>query len=236
MKDVNKYTTSNLNFGFSFNTELEINQIFSVTNELNDDSSDGLITAIANEFITWSKYFTENRWGYRKEDIIRRGMFHELLPESNIYFFTDYDNYTDEYKTKNKYVLYTQELNHDLYVYVGLTIQRLISGTIWDIPGKKQFTDIDKDFILDSLRSDYDLDESYILKASAMIDSYKLIQRKVSQNRGISIRLPLIGERWKHIVIDNNSDFMYRLQSYFNGAILIPSYYDYYKIYLPFYK
>jgi hypothetical protein len=29
---------------------------------------------------------------------------------------------------------------------------------------------------------------------------------------------------------------MYRLQSYFNGAIIIPNYNDYYKIYLPFYK
>jgi hypothetical protein len=219
MNDVNKFSSSNLNFSFTYNTELTINEIFKVASELDINSPDGFITAVANEFITWSNYFLKDR---RLVDELKNFQFNE-----------DYENYDDDYKETNKRELYNQRSYWLLYLYVGQTIKGLISGTIWDIPEKIEFTDDDKDFILDSLISDYDeVDEDYI-----KLYNYNVKIVNCHGERGLLIKLPLIGgSRWSCLQINNDSDFMYRLQSYFNGAIIIYSYDDCYKIYLPFYK
>ena len=219
MNDINKFTGSNLNFSFTYDTELTISEIFKVTSELDVNSSDGFITSVANEFITWSDYFTKDR---RLVDELKTFQLDE-----------DYETYDDLHKINNKRKLYDQRVYWLLYLYVGQTIKQLISGTIWDIPSeKKEFTDEDKEFILDSLQVDYDeVDEDYI----KLYDDVKITS--CYKERGLLIKLPLIGgSRWSGVQINNDSDFMYRLQSYFNGAIIIPTYNDYYKIYLPFHK
>jgi hypothetical protein len=223
MKDVNKFTTSNLNFSFSYDTELEIRQIFDVTEDLNENSPDGFITSIANEFITWSNSFIKD-YGFNGRLVDELKTFQ--LDEN-------YETYDDEYKKSNSRKLYDQRFLHLLYFYVGQTIKKMISSTTWDIPNEdKELTEEDMDFIFDSLRSDYDITSDYV-------GGYKVIDRntKWKEKRGLIIRLPMIGsDRWHGVVISNDSDFMYRLQSYFGGAIIIPGHYEYYKIYLPFYK
>ena len=234
MKDVNKYTSSNLNFGFSYNTELDIREIFDTADKLQHDSPDGFITAICNEFITWSQYIiTDNTRKY--DDVIRRGFIHELLPNSNILFFSDYDNYTDENKAlwrQNRDVLlYSQEVTEKIYVYVGQKIKQLISGTIWDIPNdKKTLTDKDKDFIMDCLRSDYDIEIDNI--DHTFYHSKRGLIIKINQLTNINSRMTrLIKDKLSY-----DSDFINRIQSYFNGALILNNgYSDYQKLYLPFY-
>ena len=212
--DINRLTDSNLNLSFSYDTELTINEIFKVASELDVNSPDGFITAVVNEFITWSNWFLKYR---DLTDALKTFQLDE-----------NYENYDDEYKTTNKRELYRQRAYWLLYLYVGQTIKQLISGTIWDIPSEKEeLTDEDKDFILDSIISEYDVDWT-------THDAF--VKLKSYNKRGLQIRIPLIGDRWNPVKINNDSDFMYRLQSYFNGAIIIPNYNDYYKIYLPFYK
>jgi hypothetical protein len=223
LKDVNKFTGSNLNSGFSYDTELEIRQIFDVTENLDENSPDGFITAISNEFITWSNYF-----------IIGKSRDSGLVDELKTFQLDEnYENYDDEYKKSNHRKLYDQRVYRLLYIYVGQTIKQMISGTSWDIPNDdKEFTEEDKDFIFDSLRSDYDITSDYNMGGYEVTDR----NTKWEEKRGLIIKLPLIGNRWSSVEITNDSDFMYRLQSYFGGAIIIPRYYEYYKIYLPFYK
>ena len=214
MKDYNKFTSSNLNFNFSYNTELVIRQIFEVSNILDINSQDGLITAVCNEFITWGNYFLKDRYFFDRYD--------------KLDFQLDYDfENEDDYKRENRRKLYDSVKLNMLYLHVGFTISNLIRGTIWDIPPeKKVFTEADKVYILDRLISDYDMDENVINKASIMIDD-----RKERRERGVLIALPLSrGE----IKLEYNSDFMYGLQSYFCG-VLITNFTTTYGIYLPFY-
>lgn len=222
LNDVNKFTTSNLNLQFSYGTILYISEILKLGGSLNYDSPDGLITAVAQQFIIWSEYFTKN---------------YGISFKNKLKLFKLDDNYlifTDGYKQSNKSRLYQQEYNHLLYGYVGETIRYLITGTIWDIPESKEFTDEDKDFILDCLSSDYDnISSEYISKASDMIDKSKTLDN----SRGYIIRIPLIGNDVK---IDYDDDFIHRLCSYFGGVLILKSGYSlnqaYYKLCLPFYK
>ena len=212
MKDVNKFTSSNLNFSFSYDTELEIIQIFEAANELSEESPDGFITSVANEFIAWG----DSR------------LIH-INPRYTFKFDEEYENYDDEYKKNNSRELYDQRVRNSLHVYVGKTIEKMISGTIWDIPSEdKLITEEDINFINDCLESDYDTHYEN--------ENIKIVNRS-GNKRGLIIKIPKItGSNNFRISITNDSDFMYRLQSYFNGAIIITGYYDYYKIYLPFYK
>ena len=224
MKDVNKFTSSNLNFNASYNTELNIKEIFDAADKLQHDSPDGFITAISNEFITWSQYIiTNDTYNTKYDDVIRRGFIHELLPNSNILFFSDYDNYTDENKALWRHnrdvLLYSQEVTEKIYVYVGQKIKNLISGTIWDIPNdKKTLTDKDKYFIMDCLRSDYDIE----------VDN--IDHTFYHSRRGLIIKINIKDE------LSYDSDFMNRIQSYFNGALILNiGSQRYQKLYLPFY-
>jgi hypothetical protein len=110
----------------------------------------------------------------------------------------------------------------------------MISGTTWDIPSEdKKLTEEDMNFIFDSLSSDYDITSDYNIEGVKVTDRNTNWKKK----RGLIIKIPMIGsDRWHGVVINNDSDFMYRLQSYFGGAIIIPGFYEYYKIYLPFCK
>jgi hypothetical protein len=229
VKDVNKFTTNNLNLRFSYDTVLDMIRIFEVADLLDYDSTDGFITAVAQQFIIWSEYFTESKWHGKR--------FKEEL--ESFKFDDNYLNYTDDFKQEHKWVLYKQEYNHFLYGYVGQTIKQLISGTIWDITEKKDFTDEDKQFILDCLYSDYDVDDNYIKRASDLID----VSKTSSDNeKGYIIRIPIIGDIWKNPVSlgtksDYNTDFINRLQSYFGAVFILEGKWrEYYKLCLPFYK
>jgi len=222
VKDVNKFTTSNLNLGFSYDTVLGMMQIFQVADALDHDSSDGLISAVAEQFIIWSEYFTESKWHGRR--------FKEELEKFQ--FDYNYENYTDEDKKELMRKLYDQRYTHMVYGYVGQKIKQLISGTIWDIPEKKLFTDEDKEFIIDCLITEYDVDKNYTDLASDMIDTYKTRDN----SKGVILHLPIIGDRWNHEKLTYESEFILRLQSYFGAVFLLEGKWgEYYKIYLPFY-
>ncbi len=224
MKDVNKYTTSNLNFGFSY-SKLEIRQIFEAAEKLNHNSSDGFIRAISNEFITWSDYMIKDngRIRYKLNDYrIDKG----------------YDNFTDEYKEEYRHELYKQPVYWLIYAAVGRDIKESIAGTIWDITPKKKFTEEDRIFILDSLESDYDTipltsayaDADYINKCDEYIKS-----TEQANNAGVSvvIRLPVMSG----VKMDYDSEFINRLQSYFSGVLILNgSNHSDYRLYLPFYQ
>jgi hypothetical protein len=222
MKDVNKFTTSNLNFAFGYDTELEIIQIFEASNELSEESPDGFITAVANEFITWGKYI--NRINIRN----KRNEFQLKAFE----FDEDYEDYTDEYKKNNSIKLYDQKVRNSLYVYISETIEKMISGTIWDIPSKDfLFTDEDLEFIIHCFKTDYDIPDDW-----NGVPRVENRDTKWEKKRGTIVTIPSIqGDTLSRKIIKNDSDFMYRLQSYFDGALII-SRYDCYKIYIPFYK
>lgn len=215
MEDVNKFTGHNLNFSFHY-TYLEIRQIFEAAEMLDVESPDGFITAVCNEFIGWSEYFTDrSRWSKHEENL------------KSFIFDDNYETYDDLYKTNNRHTLYQQSTNQLLYVYVGRIIEQMISGTIWDIPDKrKSFTEEDKNFILDSLL-DYDVDANYIKNASSRFET-------INCENGTVVKFPCINNR---VRLEYDSDFMYRLQSYFNGALILDRgyYSENYKIYLPFY-
>lgn len=223
VRDINKFTTNNLYLSFSYDTILGMNDIFRVSEKLNYNSPSLFITAIAQQFIIWSEFFTENQWHGRR--------FKEKL-ESFI-FDDNYLNYTDDYKSKNKWKLYDQEYNNLLYGYVGQTIKGLISGTIWDIPEKKEFTDDDKDFIIDCIYSEYeDVTNDYINLASEMIEKSKILDH----SKGYIFRIPLFGNRYNSVKINYDSDLIKRLQSYFGAVFILNNYGEYYKFCLPFYK
>lgn len=218
MKDYNEYTSSRLNFNFSYNT-LEIKEIFENASKLESYSDDGFIRAISNEFIIWSNYFIKDGW-YKYDDIIRSNKLHELLPNDDIFFLKSYESLTDDYKKENKYQLYGQTILHNIYVYVGQKINQMIESTVWDVPYKlNTFTENDMNFIHESLIQEYDVGQSYLAT----------VYRTTS---GV-ISLPRI----EGVKIDYESDFMFRLQSYFGGVLLRErSYNNGNYLYLPFYE
>ena len=224
VRDVNKFTTSNLNLSCSYDTVLDIREIFDVANKLDYNSSDGFITAVAQQFIIWSEFFTEQKW--------HGARFKQSL--QSFEFDDNYLNYTDDFKKENRGKLYKQKYNDMLYGYVGQTIKHLISGTIWDIPEKKEFTDDDKEFILDCLHSEYeDVTTEYIKKASEMID----VSKTLNHSEGYIIRIPVFGDRWSPIKIDYNSDLFRLLDSYFGGVFILSGRWgENYIFCLPFYK
>jgi hypothetical protein len=223
VRDVNKFTTNNLNLSFSYGTILDIRDIFIVTNKLDYDSSNGFISAVAQEFITWSEYFTDQKWHGEG--------FKESL--KSFKFDNDYLNYTDDFKRENKWKLYKQEYNHLLYGYVGQTIKLLISGTTWDIPESVEFTEDDKEFVLDCIYSEYeDVSSEYITKASEMIDN-----SKVSSKGYYILNIPVFGDRWNYTKIDYNSDFVRLLESHFGAVFILEGKWgEWYRFCLPFYK
>jgi len=218
MKDVNKYTKSNLNFSFSYDTELTISQIFEAADQLQHDSPDGFITAVCNEFITWSEYMI-NQYGRVASD----------LPEYRI--DKGYENFTDEYKEEHKNELYRQQQSYWMvYAATGRDLKESIDGTIWDIPLKKTFTDKDNEFIIDSLITDFDVEDDYISKISQATHYRR-------NKRGVIVKLPHISPlRTTGITYD--SDLIHRLQSYFNGVLILDrgAYGSDIRIYIPFYK
>lgn len=226
INDVNLYKNANLNLRFHYDTSLGMNEILKLGSSLDYNSSDGLITAVCQEFIVWSEYFTEGRC----DDRYRRDL-------ENFVFNYEYLNLSNEYKSQNRYTLYNRDYNHMVYIYVGQKIKSIISGTIWDIPEKKKFEHDDKTFILDSLISEFDVSEEYLEKASDMID----VHLSQENNDGIIIRLPIIGNHFKYIKLSDDNDFIYRLNSYFKCVVLLKSPYHFthgynYKIWIPFYK
>ncbi len=130
-----------------------------------------------------------------------------------------------------------------LYFYIGQTIKQLISNTTWDIPEKKKFNSEDRDFILDTLEFDYVdyVDSNYIEIVSNFIDKTNsggkdYITITFPAIRGFDPNpLAMDGSKY-NIVIDYDSDFMYRIQYHFSGAIIKSDRYsDFVRIYLPFY-
>ena len=91
VRDVNKFTRSNLNLSFSYDTLLTIREIFDVANKLDYNSSDGFITAVAQQFIIWSEHFTESKW--------HGDRFKQSL--QSFEFDDNYLNYTDDFKKEN---------------------------------------------------------------------------------------------------------------------------------------
>jgi len=239
MKDVNKFTTSNLNFSFSYDTELTISQIFDAADMLHHDSPDGFITAVCNEFITWSNYFMRNH----------SRSFKEQLGAFNI--DEEYENYTDEYKKENRSKLYKQEINWLIYAATGRDIKEMIEGTIWDIPVKKKFSDEDNEFIVDCIVSDLcDINDEYIKPISDTMrlyhdDSLKTFKFGwMSTKRGIIFKIPSLPSftsiytQPDRAGLSYDSDFINRLQSYFSGALILDrgAYSNSIRIYLPFYE
>lgn len=234
MMDTNKYVDSNLNFGFSYDTELTISEIFQTVKKLDHESPDGFITAICNEFIKWSRFFTKNSSKY--DDVISTGNLHNLLPDP--IFLTNYDNYDDGfygYKATNKGSLYKQELRNALYVYVGERIKQMISGTVWDIPLKKEFTDDDREFVLDCLLSE----SEYYSDIDNIVNSSLCVKTK-ARNGGVILKLlvndPNTYQKELTRLLNYDSDFMWRLQSYFGGVLSVISNYRSYCLYLPFHN
>lgn len=216
MKDVNTYTTSNLNFSFSYDTGLTISQIFDAAEKLEHNSSDGFITAICNEFIRWSEYIINDSGRIRSE-----------IGEFRI--DKGYNNYTNEYKQEHRHELYKQPSYWLVYAAVGRDIKNSIDGTIWDIPTKSKFTHQDIEFIIDIIISDFEVDKDYITKISNVSTfSY------TSTKRGITFKIPSMGVSRG---ITYESDFINRLQFYFSGALILDrGIYGDIKIYLPFYQ
>jgi hypothetical protein len=224
VRDVNKFTTNNLNLSFSYNTILDIKTIFIVANRLDYNSTNVSITAVAQQFIIWSEYFTEAKWhgnSFKKE-------------LESFKFDDNYLNYTDDFKKEHKWKLYKQEYNRLLYGYVGQTIKNLISGTIWDIPETREFTEDDKEFIIDCLYSEYeDVTSDYLNLASKMID----VSKTEDHSKGYILRIPIFGDRWNYIRINYNNDLIRRFESYFGAVFILEGKYgEFYKLCLPFYK
>jgi hypothetical protein len=210
--DLNKYTINNLNIGFSW-SELpkrsDINQIFSLSDSLDYNSDDNLIRSISNEFINWS------------EASKRSSRSIDVSVDINM-IRNEYNKLSDTDKEENKNEIYTQDLLHRLYLLNGREIKKLINGTRWDMPVvKKKLTEEDKNFIEDSLVHDYDL-----------LSDIEVIFSDVSNADGIIVGIP----KSKIPTIDIDSDFMYRLQSYFGGVLKKEGYGVNHKIYLPFYS
>jgi len=205
MKDYNKYTTSNLNFNFSYDTALTISEIFDLCENLQHDSQDGLIRVIAFEFITWSEYFTEKKWSR-----------YQLQGVRDFKFDYNYENYTDEFKQQFKYKLYNNDYKEIIYAWVGQEIKNLISGTTFDIPQKKQFTKEDEQFLLESITTDLEVNPNWI--AGITKNGIHIKEYHGSPITSLPIK------------VDYDSDFIYRLNSYFGGVLILK-----YKIYFPFY-
>jgi hypothetical protein len=226
LRDVNKFTTNNLNFSFSYGGILDIKDIFIVANRLDYNSTNGFISAVAQEFIIWSEYFTEARW--------HGNSFKKRL--ESFKFDDNYLNYTDEHKKENRWELYKQEYQHLLEGYIGQTIKNLISGTIWDIPEKEEFTEDDKELVLDCIYSEYeDVSNDYMIKASEIIDSSTV--NSIGVQKCYILRVPVFGDRWNYTKIDYNSDFVRLLESHFGAVFILEGKWgEWYRFCLPFYK
>jgi len=225
LKDSNKLTRSGINLEFSYGTFLKMKEIFEFIDELEYSSKDGDITFICNEYVNWSNYFLEGRNSYRYRKELEKFIFNY-----------DYLNYTDVYKKENRFKLYTQEYIHLSYIYVGQEVKKMITGTIWEIPNKIKFNETDKDFILDALQADFeDLDEEYMSKASKIINTTSIASY---ESNSVIIKIPSFEKPWMKRKLTKNTDFMKRLGSYFDCAILLPSYNHegYHQILLPFYN
>jgi hypothetical protein len=215
MKDVNKYTTSNLNFSFSYGTQLTISEIFDTANKLDYNSPDGFITAICNEFIVWSNYMVDHVSSRIASDLV------------DFRIDKGYDDYTDDYKKEHRSELYYSQSTRSLmYAAVGRDIKNSISGTIWDIPVKRKLTDEDKEFVIDSIISDLEIEyvNDYINSIK-----YNLISPPINK-KGTIILMPIFSDKDS---IKYGSDFINRLQSYFSGALILNINYSI-RIYLPF--
>jgi hypothetical protein len=217
IKDSNKLKGSGINLDFSYDTFLNMKEIFKFVDELEYSSSDGDITFICNEYVNWSNYFLEGRWSYRYE--------------REFVFDYDYLNYTDDYKKENRFKLYDQDFNQLSYIYVGQQVKKMITGTIWEMPDKIKFNETDRDFILDALQADFeDLDTEYMSRAS------KLINIKYKSN-SVIIKIPSFENTWMKTKLTKNTDFIKRLESYFDYVLLLPYNYEgYHEILLPFYN
>ena len=224
LRDYNKFTTSNLNFNFSYSTQLTVREIFEVVSGLNEGSSDGVIRAIANEFITWSNHFILGDWGDKNlnRDIIESGNFHHLLPESDTGFLENYTELGNEMKRDSR-ELYNAALREKLYVYIGLKIKLLISGTEWDIPETRELTEGDREFLLDAIEYDLDSNPNWVeaIRKSGL-EGLKAVGMWRNINRHPLIQLP---EN-----LDWNSEFIWRIGSYFGGVLVV----NRCRIYLPF--
>lgn len=213
INDYNKYTTSEINLGFTYGN-LPIYNLFRLTQNLKINSEDGLIKAIVNEFLLWMNFIEK---GWRKKEYED---FNKIL--------TDYDEYTDEYKEINRIKIYNSDLKEKIYIYITRTIYLMTLGTIWEIPKEKEkFSEYDKQVIINSLLSDYDdyIDDDYMNKLSNL-------DIRIN-NSGLLILLPKLD----HIKLNYDSDFISRLQDHF-GGVLIKDHTGrlFSTIILPFYK
>ena len=208
LEDYNNFTRGQVNLHFSYNTALTIREIFELTDKLNNDSENGLIRSVANEFIKWSEYFTEEMWG---------GMSYKTDQLREFPFEYNYMNYTHEFKENHRWNFYNSDYKDKVYAYVGREIKRLISGTIWDIPQKKKFTKEDEQFLLDSIISDLDVHPQWV--ENVIKNGLHIMKYDGSPITQLSPKL------------DYDSDFIIRLQSFFGGVLIISNH----KIYLPFY-
>ncbi len=206
MNDYNKYTTSNLNLGFSY-YKLRIDEIFKITSELNSESSDGLIRAICNEFIQWGKYFTSS--------CSPGNSYYKRRYNKDFIFDYDYANYTEDYKIENKKNLYDQLILHNIYYYVGYKIEELIKGTTWEIPEITEFTNDDSELVMNCLVNEYDFNESDV--------------SVIFNDRSKELKLTGLDNS----LIENDTDFVERLQYYFGGLIVLKNW-NGTKLYLPF--
>jgi hypothetical protein len=212
MKDINKYTTSNLNFSFTY-YKLDINQVFKLTNELDYESNDGTIRAICNELIQWGNYFKSSC------EPSYSGSHYKRRYNKEFTFDYDYSNYSDEYKLENKRVLYEQLVLFNNYYYVGKKLEELIKGTTWDIPEITDFTEDDRELIKNCLVNEYEINQEDINEKGFI---------RFTNSKRLLIDID-------DSFINNDTDFVDRLQYYFKGLIVLKSW-DGTSIYLPFKK
>lgn len=206
IRDYNKYTNSNINFSFSY-YHLELNNIFLTTSMLNNDSSDGLIRALCNEFIKIGEYFLYN---YRRN-------------YSSFNFNYDYINYNDEYKESNKRELYNQDgILSNIYFYIGNVIKEIVVGSIFEPVEITEFTENDKEIVINCIINEVNNSEIII-----KFDKYKCLH--------INFRQPQPPNNKFSDIYSYDSDFIERLQYYFKGAVIIKNYTGNI-IYLPFKK
>jgi len=116
---------------------------------------------------------------------------------------------------------YSQKRMYLKYYDFGNTIENLIKNSKWDIPNQSKMEREDLVFIEDSLVSDFD----------DSVDLEKLDVDAVPGKDGCFIRVPITSSK-----LDYNTDFIRRLDSYFGGLIILRSYRDDGKLYLPFWS
>ena len=199
MKDHNKYTTGNLNLHFSYH-KLDIIEIFKISNKMDYNSDDGLIRSICFELIMWGRKFNKDRYNKDFE------------------FDYDYITYSEEYKIQNKRRLYDQSTLWCYYEEIGEKIKRLIEGTKWDLIEITEFTDDDKELIINCLINDFDVKDSSNIEIG-FNKYYNTIRIKGVDN----------------LELEYDTEFMDKLQYYFGGVVILKDY-DGTRLYLPFKK